>query len=78
VVKESSSVSYVTLVIGTNAPHALVASSNSGSSGSGSGSGSGSTAAASASATASISAEARTGDENICSNLPSGQYGGHP
>jgi LCP family protein required for cell wall assembly len=74
VVKESSNVSSVTLVIGSNAPHAVVASSSTNSNSNSSGSGS----TASASATASISAEARTGDENICSDLPSGQYGGHP
>lgn len=74
VVKESSNVSSVTLVIGSNAPHAVVASSSTNSNSNSSGSGS----TATASATASISAEARTGDENICSDLPSGQYGGHP
>ncbi len=80
VVKESSNVSSVTLVIGSNAPHAVMASSstNSNSNSNSGSSGSGSTASASASATASISAEARTGDESICSDLPSGQYGGHP
>jgi LCP family protein required for cell wall assembly len=67
--KESSSVSQLTLVIGANAPTAIVAAPAS-SSGSGSG--------ASASPSATISVEARTGDENICSNLPSGQYGGSP
>lgn len=77
VVKESSNVSGVTLVIGDNAPHSVVAGSSSNSNSS-SGSGSGSTASTSASPTATISAEARTGDENICSDLPSGQYGGHP
>lgn len=66
VVKQSSNVSSVTLVIGTNAPHAVVASATP------------STASSSAAATATISAEARSGDENICSDLPSGQYGGHP
>ncbi|HWG28444.1 hypothetical protein [Actinospica sp.] len=88
-VKESSNVSSVTLVIGTNAPHAVVASSSSNPNpnpnpnpnsnpDSNSGSGSGSAASASASSTATISAEARNGDENVCSDLPSGQYGGHP
>ncbi|HET9171526.1 MAG TPA: LCP family protein [Actinospica sp.] len=77
VVKQSANVSSVTLVIGTNAPHAVVAASTAGS-GSGSSSGSGGTASAAASSTATISAEARTGDEDICSDLPSGQYGGHP
>jgi LCP family protein required for cell wall assembly len=78
VVKESSNVSSVTLVIGTNAPHAVVAATTSTSSNSGSSSGSGTTATTAASPTTTISAEARTGDENICSDLPSGQYGGHP
>jgi LCP family protein required for cell wall assembly len=69
--KESSSVSKLTLVIGTNAPSAIVAtpSTNSGSGGS---------ASTAATPTPTISVEARTGDENICSNLPSGQYGGSP
>jgi hypothetical protein len=75
VVKESSNVSAVTLVIGSNAPHAVVAATTSTSSNSGSGSGSASTTAT---PTTSISAEARSGDENICTDLPAGQYGGHP
>ncbi|MBR7827718.1 LCP family protein [Actinospica sp. MGRD01-02] len=74
VVKESSNVSSVTLVIGTNAPRAVVAASTTSSTTSGSGS----SASTSASPTATISAEARSGDENICSDLPAGQYGGHP
>ena len=69
VLKQSSSVSELTLVVGANAPTAIVASPSAGSGGS---------AATSASPTATISVEARTGDENICSNLPSGQYGGSP
>ena len=80
-VKESSNVSQVTLVLGTNAPNAIVASpSASADSGSGSGSGTAASASASASPSASISVEARSGDENICSNLPGdgGQYGGSP
>ena len=68
VVKESSDVSYVTLVIGTSAPQAIVASSAAGSS----------SASATAAPTASLTVEARSGDENICSNLPAGQYGGSP
>ena len=76
VVKESSNVSSVTLVIGTNAPHAVVAASTTSSTSSGSGSGS--SASTSASPTSTISAEARSGDENICSDLPAGQYGGQP
>ena len=71
VVKESSNVSAVTLVIGTDAPHAVVDSPSSGSASTG---GSGSSGAP----TPTISAETRSGDEDICSNLPSGQYGGHP
>jgi LCP family protein required for cell wall assembly len=69
VVSENSNVSSVTLVIGTNAPQSVVASASTTES---------ATASVSASPTGTISAEARTGDENICSNLPSGQYGGHP
>jgi LCP family protein required for cell wall assembly len=85
-VKESSNVSELTLVIGTNAPSAIVASASSDSNAnSGSGSGSGSGSASSGGSTSptpstSISVEARSGDENICSNLPGdgGQYGGSP
>ena len=69
--KQSSSVSELTLVIGANAPTAIVATPSSSS-------GSGDSAGTSASPSATISVEARTGDENICSNLPSGQYGGSP
>jgi len=72
-VKESSNVSAVTLVIGANAPSAIVASASPSSD-----SGSSASSSASASPSASISAEARSGDEDICSNLPSGQYGGAP
>ena len=68
-VKESSNVSGVTLVIGTNAPSAIVASASASAS---------SSTSASAAPTATISVEARSGDENICSNLPAGQYGGSP
>jgi LCP family protein required for cell wall assembly len=68
-VRESSSVSRLTLVIGANAPGAIVSAASS-SSDSGS--------SASASPSASISVEARSGDEDICSNLPAGQYGGSP
>ena len=75
VLKESSSVSELTLVIGANAPHAVVAAPSTSSD---SGSGSGSSASTAASPSPTISVEARTGDENICSNLPSGQYGGSP
>jgi hypothetical protein len=73
VLKESSSVSELTLVIGANAPHAIVAAASTSS-----GSGSGTSASTAASPSPTISVEARTGDENICSNLPSGQYGGSP
>ena len=72
-VKESSNVSAVTLVIGANAPSAIVASASPSTD-----SGSSASSTASASPSASISAEARSGDEDICSNLPSGQYGGAP
>jgi LytR cell envelope-related transcriptional attenuator len=71
--KQSSSVSELTLVVGANAPTAIVATPSSSA-----GSDSGDSAATSASPSATISVEARTGDENICSNLPSGQYGGSP
>jgi LCP family protein required for cell wall assembly len=74
-VRESSNVSQVTLVIGTNAPDAIVASP---SASGGSGSGGSASASASAAPTATINVEARSGDENICSNLPAGQYGGSP
>jgi LCP family protein required for cell wall assembly len=76
-VKESTKVSRLTLVIGTNAPNAIVASASSNSS---SGSSSGASTSASPSPSASISVEARSGDEDICSNLPGngGKYGGSP
>ena len=78
VLKESSNVSGLTLVIGTNAPSAIVATPGSGSS-NGSGTGSaGASAGASASPSATISVEARNGNDDICSNLPAGQYGGSP
>jgi hypothetical protein len=74
VVQESSSVSQVTLVLGANAPTAIVAAPGSGSTGAGAPA----SASASASPSATISVEARNGDENICSDLPAGQYGGSP
>jgi LCP family protein required for cell wall assembly len=77
VVKESSNVSEVTLVIGANAPSAIVSAPDSGSDGS-DGSGSTASAGTAASPSATISVEARNGDENICSSLPAGQYGGSP
>ena len=64
VVKESANKSGLTLVIGANAPSAI------GSPPSASPTSSSGATAASASPTACISVEARTGDENICSNLP--------
>jgi LCP family protein required for cell wall assembly len=72
--QESGSVSALTLVLGTNAPANITAApadttANAGSAGSG----------ASTAPTATISAESRTGDENICSSLPTPvSYGGHP
>ena len=69
--KASSNVKGLTLVLGSNAPSAIVAAATSVSGG-------GSAATAAASPTGTISVEARTGDENICSNLPAGQYGGRP
>jgi LCP family protein required for cell wall assembly len=69
VLKESSSVHELTLVIGSNAPKAVVATLSTSS---------GSSASTEASPSPTISVEARTGDENICSNLPNGQYGGSP
>jgi hypothetical protein len=80
ITKQSTDVNGLTLVIGTNAPSAIVAApTDSGGSGSGSGSGSGASGAASTSPTATISAQSRNGDENICSNLPGVvDYGGAP
>ena len=71
-VEQSSNVSQLTLVIGANVPSALVATPAA-TSGSG-----GSSAAASSAPSPTISVEARTGNEDICSNLPGGQYGGKP
>lgn len=71
-VQQSSTVSELTLVIGANVPSAIVATPSA-SSGSG-----GSSAAASSAASPTISVEARSGNEDICSNLPAGQYGGKP
>jgi LCP family protein required for cell wall assembly len=74
VVKESSNVSGLTFVIGTNAPNAVVAAPSSSSDQS-----SGTTATASASPSPTISVQTRNGDENICSNLPGVVgYGGSP
>lgn len=71
VVKQSSNVSGLTLVIGTNAPHAIVAA-HPAASGTGS-------AAASASSSPTISTQTRNGDENLCSDLPGVvRYGGSP
>lgn len=64
-VKESSNVSELILVIGTNVPSAIVATATASSS-------------ATAAPTATLEVEARSGDENICSDLPAGQYGGSP
>jgi LCP family protein required for cell wall assembly len=74
-VQESSNVSQVTLVLGTNAPNAIVASPSASADSDSGGSASAST---SASPTTTISVEARSGNENICSGLPAGQYGGSP
>ena len=72
VVKESSNVSGLTLVIGSNAPSAIVAAPSTSSNSSAGGS-------ASAAPTATLTVEARSGDENICSSLPGVvSYGGHP
>jgi LCP family protein required for cell wall assembly len=72
--KQSSMVSTLTLVIGQNAPaNVIAAPATSTTTGSGPGSG------ASSTPTATISAESRTGDQNICSSLPTPvKYGGHP
>lgn len=76
VVQLSSSVSGLTLVIGANAPTAIVSSpSPAPSVGPASAAASGSAGPA---PTPTISVEARTGDEDICSDLPAGQYGGSP
>jgi LCP family protein required for cell wall assembly len=72
VVKQSANVSELTLVIGANAPSVIVATPAAG------GSGNATSASTSPSPTATISVEARSGSENICSNLPAGQYGGAP
>jgi hypothetical protein len=57
-------------VLGQNAPANLTAAPASTST---------SSASAAAAATATISAQSRTGDQNICSNLPTPvKYGGHP
>jgi len=73
VLKQSSNVSELTLVIGANAPSTIVAAHSSSSDGSSA------SASASASASPSISAESRNGDANICSDLPGVvSYGGSP
>ena len=84
-VLQSSYVSGLTLVVGANPPAALVAATDGTSStGAGSDSGSGSTSDSDTGTTsptpaASISAETRSGDENICSDLPDTvKYGGRP
>jgi LCP family protein required for cell wall assembly len=73
ILKQSSNVSTLTLVIGQNAPEAIVATPSPAAPSSAAGQ-----HAAPPSPTATISVEARSGDENICSNLPAGQYGGAP
>jgi hypothetical protein len=84
-VLQSSYVSGLTLVVGANPPAALVAATDgtadpSADSGSGSSAGSSTdTGSTSPTPAASISAETRSGDENICSDLPDTvKYGGHP
>jgi hypothetical protein len=75
VVKPSSSVGTLTLVIGENAPANITAVPDTTAVGTGSGAGS----TAGSTPTATISAESRTGDQNICSSLPAPvKYGGHP
>jgi len=75
VLKQSSNVSELTLVIGANAPSAIVAAHSSSSDTSSAAA----SATASASASPSISAESRNGDANICSDLPGVvSYGGSP
>ena len=69
VLQPSSSVSVMNLVIGDNDPAALTGTPTAKST----------AAAASAAATATVSAESRSGNENICSNLPAPvAYGGAP
>ncbi|MBR7835519.1 LCP family protein [Actinospica durhamensis] len=71
VLKQSASVSQLTLVIGTNVPTAVVATQTSQSAGAG---------AASATPAATLTGvQTRDGDTNLCSNLPGVvSYGGHP
>ena len=74
--QQSGYVSGLTLVVGQSRPAGLVAAP--GGSG-GSGDGTGADAQSPADPSASISAESRTGDENICSDLPDTvKFGGHP
>lgn len=73
VTKQSAAVSELTLVIGQNAPANIVAAPTTTSGGSSG------TVHATSTPTPTISAESRTGDQNICSSLPTPvQYGGHP
>jgi hypothetical protein len=82
VIKQSTDVSTLTLVIGDNVPSAIVADhsgSSSADSGSGSGTGSSASAGASASPSPTLSVQTRNGDEDLCSNLPGVvSYGGSP
>jgi hypothetical protein len=73
VLKQSSSVSRLTLVIGTNVPSILVAppTQNAGSSGtSATAGGSGSSGSSAAAAAALSGVQTRDGSANLCSNLP--------
>ena len=79
VVKASSNVSALTLVLGTNAPSAIVDAPSAPASLSNQSPAGTATASASASPSATISAQTRNGDENLCSNLPGVvSYGGSP
>jgi len=71
--QQSRSAANLTLVIGQNRPAGLVAAPSGGTTGSDP------DAPSTADPSASISAESRTGDENICSDLPDTvKFGGHP
>ena len=70
-IQQSKYVSGLTLVVGQNRPAGLVAAPG--------GSGTGTDARSTVDPSASISAESRTGDENICSDLPDTvRFGGRP
>ena len=76
VLEQNANVSGLTLVIGTNVPSAVVASQAPGQA---TGGGSGTASASATPAPTLTGVQTRSGDENICSNLPGVvSYGGHP